>query len=144
MLPKAIKENERTISASTSYSRTSSATSDSSTTSSNGNLNDDGKNRTKIIKASNGISYYYCDSKDAFELPTEHTDDDQQRRTAEEVNQTLNLNLGLTTVDPNNPRLRKTLRDIINSCWWIEKLLIAIWTKTPLMIRHWVSGVSDL
>jgi len=56
----------------------------------------------------------------------------------------LNLNLGLTSIDPNDPTLRKTLRNIVNAFWWIEKLLIVLWINIPLMVRHWVSNLQKI
>jgi hypothetical protein len=102
------------------------------------------KNGTKIIETSNGITYYHCTSRDPFDLSKHRNQDDSRNKniTAEEVNQMLNLNLGLTSIDPNDPTLRKTLRNILNACWWIEKLLIALWINIPLMVRHWVSNLQ--
>lgn len=99
-------------------------------------------NGTKIIETSDGITYYHCTSRHPFELPKHHNQDERRNKTAEEVNQLLNLNLGLSSIDPNDPTLRKTLRKVVDACWWMEKLLIAIWINTPLMIRHWVSNLQ--
>jgi len=95
----------------------------------------------KVIRTPHGNTYYHCTSKDAFELPQHSSgfsSTKTKRLSAEEVNRTLNLNLGLP-IDPWNPNLRKVLHVLVNACWWIEKLGIALWLRIPLKIRHWVS-----
>jgi len=61
--------------------------------------------------------------------------------TAAQVNQSLNLNLGLP-LDPTNPPLRKALKLITDSGWIFEKISIAIWLRIPLYVRHKFAAIS--
>jgi len=74
------------------------------------------------------IHYVHCTSKCAYSVGDD--------KSAEEVNETLNLNLGLKYVDPWNPRLRKTLRTVVDLFSWLETLCIALWVRIPLRLRH--------
>jgi len=87
--------------------------------------------KTVVIETVQKPSYIICRSKKSF-------DDSTKDLTARQVNETLNLNLGLPIV-PENQTLRKTLKwiNILLIMWWEEKLFRLI-RATPLVYRRWL------
>jgi len=138
MPPNVITESEVTI-LSTSGSSTQQEQQPVERSSSSSSIEDSSSsNNSPVVlleEADNGVIHYvHCTSKFAYQVPDD--------KSAEEVNQTLNLNLGLKHVDPWNPKLRKTLRNVVDSFSWVETLLIAVWVRIPLRLRHEVVQMS--
>ena len=75
-----------------------------------------------------------CDSKEAFVNPTT-----PPGMTAKQVNQTLNLNLGLP-INPDNRFLRAILRFFMKTTmmWYEEYLLFPLFNSIPVAVRKWV------
>jgi hypothetical protein len=75
-----------------------------------------------------------CNSSLPFVNPTVADCDTQ--KTAKEINQELNLNLGLPIINPNNSILRNILRlfNFLFISWW-EDWLFAAWDGLPLPVK---------
>lgn len=64
-----------------------------------------------------------------------------RKLSAKEVNETLNLNLGLS-VDPENPTLRKIFNFISKLLELVEQYGIMLWIAIPLRFRHHLAMVA--
>mmetsp|Transcript_24658 Transcript_24658/g.29773 ORF Transcript_24658/g.29773 Transcript_24658/m.29773 type:complete len:238 (-) Transcript_24658:71-784(-) len=87
-----------------------------------------------IIRPSGGgPPYVRCTSSDSFVNPLANP----LARTAKEINATLNLNLGLALINPDNVVLRKTLRFLMKFLlmWW-EHYFFALLDAVPLFWRQ--------
>ena len=102
------------------------------------NNTSDNKQRTVVIEPNDGTPpFVRCNSSLPFVNPTTPNE-----KTAKEINQELNLNLGLP-IDPNNSKLRKFIRFLNNLfiSWW-EEYLFAAWDRIPLSVKKKVTFVA--
>lgn len=104
-------------------------------------------------------SYVRCESTGPFEMPpaetvpsnnedTNDANDKTPRRkactprlSAEEVNQTLNLNLGLP-IDPDNSQIRRLFRSLSNIFSIFEEQLFAIFGRLPLSFKQRITKLG--
>jgi hypothetical protein len=89
------------------------------------------KQETVVIEPNDGTPpFVRCNSSLPFVNPTAPND-----KTAKEINQELNLNLGLP-IDPNNSKLRTLIRFLNNLLisWW-EDYMFAAWDRIPLQVK---------
>jgi len=84
------------------------------------------------VVSRDGITYIHCDLSDPFVHPTIPAD-----LTAEQINASLNLNLGMPLLNPSNSLLRRcmSLLNTIFVSWW-EVYAFSIWNHVPISMRR--------
>ena len=93
-----------------------------------------GPARDTVVVETDGILHVKCTSREQFVNPTS-----PPNMTPRQINETLNLNLGLP-IDPENKLLRAVLRFLMFTflVWWEEYVIFAAYNAIPLEWRRQV------